>query len=199
MSYNILADSYKGHFERDVPETYLSFEYRSKIILAELKQIKPDIVFLQEVDHYQKRYQQPLIELGYDIYYLHRKDKPDGNAVGYRTDKFTLQGKHFLDFDKDHPYTKYDEYKQGNGAIFLSLKHIETGKSINVLGTHFFWDPRKEHIKFVQMYIIMNFLSANLGKDDIIIWGGDLNSKPQDNLILYITDRMMPKLDRMNT
>lgn len=37
LSYNILADAYKQYSTDGVSPTYLNFNYRSKIILAELK------------------------------------------------------------------------------------------------------------------------------------------------------------------
>ena len=37
------------------------------------------------------------------------------------------------------------------------------------------------------MYVIMKYFENNVSKDSIVIWGGDLNSSPDDNLCKYVT------------
>lgn len=56
MSYNILADEYAKEHQRElystVPWSALDWNRRKSLIVKEVDQWKPDVVCLQEVDHY---------------------------------------------------------------------------------------------------------------------------------------------------
>eukprot|EP00330_Aristerostoma_sp_ATCC50986_P009280 CAMPEP_0114580540 /NCGR_PEP_ID=MMETSP0125-20121206/4801_1 /TAXON_ID=485358 ORGANISM="Aristerostoma sp., Strain ATCC 50986" /NCGR_SAMPLE_ID=MMETSP0125 /ASSEMBLY_ACC=CAM_ASM_000245 /LENGTH=346 /DNA_ID=CAMNT_0001772155 /DNA_START=167 /DNA_END=1206 /DNA_ORIENTATION=- len=197
LSYNILAEAYSDSFSSDVHPIQLSFAYRSKIVIEEIKKLDADIFFLQEVDNYYNFYKNELKYMGYEVIFNERRNKIDGIAVGFRKKAFELISSEVINLDTDHIYEKNPEFRRGNIAIVAHLKHLETGKIVHVLGTHFFWNPRKEHIKYLQMSIIMQYFNKNYSSDDLIIWGGDLNSKPNDNNVNYVSHLIEPTAERM--
>eukprot|EP00798_Chlamydomonas_sp_ICE-L_P020510 gene20510-27300_t len=56
MTYNILADNYAHHFSqwlyRDVPKFALGWQYRKEQLVKEIVHWSPDIVLMQEVQHF---------------------------------------------------------------------------------------------------------------------------------------------------
>ena len=48
--------------------------------------------------------------MGYSLHFLYRKNSPDGNAVGFKTNKFELQKESYLYFDKNHPFENKWDY-----------------------------------------------------------------------------------------
>ena len=70
MSYNILADYHAEEKRYDkyfFSNQYLDFEYRSMLILEELKQSGADFICLQELDHVYDFYKPKLLEIGYEL------------------------------------------------------------------------------------------------------------------------------------
>lgn len=149
LSYNILAEAYSDTFSSDVHPIQLSFAYRSKIIVEEIKKLDADIFFLQEVDNYYNFYKNELKYLGYEMIFNERKNKIDGIAVGYKKSAFELVSTEVINLDIDHMFDKNPDFRRGNIAIVAHLKHLESGKIVHVVGTHFFWNPRKEHVKYL--------------------------------------------------
>jgi mRNA deadenylase, exonuclease subunit and related nucleases len=197
LSYNVLADGYSGLFASDAGSTYIDFKYRSPIVIEEIRRFNADIILLQEIDHYDDFYQPKLTELGYELIQGKRKNKIDSAVVGYKKDTFELISHKILDFNKGHKYEKNSDFIRNNVAVIAELKHKASGKIVIALGTHFFWNPKKEHVKYLQMAEVEKYLSAHYNDEDIIVWGGDLNSKPEDNNMVYLRERAPPTKERI--
>ncbi|XP_056143083.1 nocturnin [Lampris incognitus] len=102
MQWNILAQALgesKDGFVR-CPVDALNWEERKYLILAEILTYRPDILCLQEVDHYYDTFQPIMASLGYHGSFLakpwspcldvEQNNGPDGCALFYRRSRFSL-------------------------------------------------------------------------------------------------------------
>ncbi|XP_057706722.1 nocturnin isoform X2 [Corythoichthys intestinalis] len=103
MQWNILAQALgegKDGFIR-CPLEALNWKERKYLILEEILTYRPDIVCLQEVDHYYDTFQPIMASLGYHGSFLakpwspcldvEKNNGPDGCALFYRHSRFSLQ------------------------------------------------------------------------------------------------------------
>jgi len=77
------------------------------------------------------------------------------------------------------------------------LKHLKSDKKVIVIGVHTYWNPKAENIKFLQFCEVLKYISLHFTPSDAIIWGGDLNSKPYDNMVEYVIKGAEPSDERM--
>ncbi|KAM4555148.1 nocturnin isoform 1-T1 [Odontesthes bonariensis] len=103
LQWNILAQALgegKDGFIRCPPEA-LNWHERKYLILEEILTYQPDILCLQEVDHYYDTFQPIMASLGYHGSFLakpwspcldvEQNNGPDGCALFFRCSRFTLQ------------------------------------------------------------------------------------------------------------
>lgn len=103
MQWNILAQALgegKDGFIR-CPLDALNWQERKYLILEEILTYRPDILCLQEVDHYYDTFQPIMASLGYHGSFLakpwspcldvEQNNGPDGCALFYRRSRFSLQ------------------------------------------------------------------------------------------------------------
>ncbi|KAM8733354.1 nocturnin isoform 2-T3 [Acanthopagrus schlegelii] len=103
MQWNILAQALgegKDGFVR-CPLDALKWQERKYLILEEILTYRPDIVCLQEVDHYYDTFQPIMASLGYQGTFMakpwspcldvEQNNGPDGCALFYRRSRFSLQ------------------------------------------------------------------------------------------------------------
>eukprot|EP01040_Poterioochromonas_malhamensis_P012759 gene12759-13977_t len=103
LQFNILADGLSGlradlgGFSR-VKKDFMVWEYRRNLLLAEILQYDPDIITLQECDHYYDFFFPMLYSQGYDGVFapkpasacLEVSSNPDGCAIFYRRSKLKV-------------------------------------------------------------------------------------------------------------
>eukprot|EP01039_Chlorochromonas_danica_P003759 gene3759-4108_t len=90
MQFNVLADGLSGlNRERDrfsrVNSSYLDWQYRRTLLLEEISQYNPDVITMQEVDHYYDFFWPYLHEQGYIGYFAPKPTSAcleTGNADG---------------------------------------------------------------------------------------------------------------------
>lgn len=137
--------------------------------------------------------------MGYETVFKERPNlRGDGCCLGFKIGKFEMIKTEYFDFNKDHKYVKSVEYTTtANIGIISQLRHVETGKTVILIGAHLFWNPKSENVKFLQMSEILRYIDSHFKPSDAIIWGGDLNSKPYDNLVQYVLNKDAPTESRM--
>ena len=198
-SYNLLGDYYvknleaKDKYRISCTEDYIKIENRYKLIIETIKRINTDIFFLQEVDCIEEFYRKGFNDAGYEFVFKKKNSKAgDAISIIYKCDKFEYL-KH-IDIDLDnHPFQDDSVYKKGFVAVCLELFHKESKKKVIFLVTHLYHDPTVEHVRYLQTCIILEYLAKNYTKDDIIFWGGDLNSLEKDNNMQYILKKSEPE------
>jgi len=118
-------------------------------------------------------------------------------TVGYKLDKFELISSTKIDYDVGHRYEGDPLMNRGQLALVLKLKHKETGKIVNAIGTHIYFHPRYSHIKYLQVSQILAYIEKNFTEDDIVVFGGDFNMVPNDNIFAYIKNKSKPTKSRI--
>lgn len=103
LQFNLLADGLSGlredlgAFSR-AQAKHMTWQDRQHKLLYEIVQYNPDVITLQECDHYYDFFNPELLQHGYDGVFaakpvstcLEVSDKPDGCAVFYKRDKLRL-------------------------------------------------------------------------------------------------------------
>lgn len=176
MTYNILAPSYADidHYPW-CSFNDISWSSRKVRIISELKEYKPDIVCLQEVEHFQD-FENQVVELGYEQgFYTKRSGwKSDGCEIFWKKSVFREIRRESIELNdiiqelkKKLPEGPHERFKTDNIAQFVILQMVNPPSSliqsykdryIIIANSHLFWDPRYAEVKLVQAYIVANHL-----------------------------------------
>lgn len=221
MTYNILADflATKFQFPYTTPETR-NWENRKKEILKEILYYDPDVVCLQEVqttlpnqdkddvaendhlsyfvtnlsdyDHVYKRktrYKAPQ-QIGPDI----------GNVIFFKKNKFSLLAKHDIEFER----VLWKECKRDLSvrsmlmghpqvAIFLHLRHTQSGNGVFIATTHICSDYQAPYIQMRQVRACLSELQrCNKNKVPIVL-AGDFNTQPSTPIYHFLSKGYVPR------
>ena len=188
MSYNILADfNTKQQYYPYCSEKYLDIKYRAPRILAEIEQVNPDILCLQECDvKLLSEFYSPNLEvMGYSSKY-----KPNScnqnviNAICFKNSKFSFENQYNIDLNEDL-IIKDEAFKRFKDAIILNLTHNLTQKKIVIVNTQLFWNPEYEFVRYGQISKILKYIERKYSKIPFILCG-DLNCEPNSNILRYI-------------
>ncbi|XP_023696709.2 protein angel homolog 2 [Paramormyrops kingsleyae] len=201
MSYNILSQDLlqdNAYLYRHCQLPVLDWSHRLPSLLRELQQHSADILCLQEVqeDHYLKQIKPSLDSLGYHSEYKRRTGrKPDGCAVCFKRDRFSLVSCHPVEFyRRGVPLLDRD-----NVGLVLLLRPSgvapSSGRGLCVANTHLLYNPRRGDIKLAQLALLLaeiSRVSRPLGAADDtpcpVILCGDFNSVPWSPLYTFIRD-----------
>jgi mRNA deadenylase 3'-5' endonuclease subunit Ccr4 len=153
-----------------------------------------DIVCLQEVDHYEDFYKPQLEELGYEVVFEQKTGKPDGEIIAFKKDKFQLlDRKHVVKMDLQHKYQDNEEFKKGGIALFAKIQSLtKPSVVLNIVNTHLFWDPKCEHVRFLQAGLIYRTISKHFNSDEKIVMCGDFNCGPNSNSVRFLLNKTKP-------
>jgi len=207
VQYNVLADLYAS-FDRYYycPRHAMLWRFRRQNLLNEILNYQPDIICLQEVDHFDW-FQQNLARHGYCGLYKQRPDMADGSAIFYKTDRFKLIEQRGFDYNSlecpqsenssdtyyNSPRQRYAKNNVGIFALFEVLADTivtpegttkKKGDELLVATTHTYWDPQYSDLKVRQAHMLVkeieNFLLKHSEKElkTPIIIAGDFNSEP---------------------
>lgn len=205
MSYNVLAQDlllehrslYQWHDARA-----LKWDYRSRILLQEIKEANADILCFQEVQasHLDSFYSK-LKNLGYKGIFKRRSEKNvDGCAVYYKSDKFHLIESTTVEYFQDYQ-DKFCVLDRHNVAIIVKLalkKYTGTENHVVVATTHLLYNPRRHDVKLAQSQVLLaeidrvSFigLDAVNGKPKYLptIVTGDFNLQPEAAVYNFLTE-----------
>lgn len=227
VCYNILADVFAtSDFARTTlfpfcPEYVLSMSYRKQLIVKELLGYHADFICLQECGmKLFNTYLRPILKLhGYEGFFdLKLGAMPEGEAFFYRTDRYSHV--------KDLTVSVRDAmYMDCNGDILAELAnapeilesiHKKTAigqihvlretcgekdrRQICVLNTHLYYKRFSQHVRILQMAILVNYLEAQLanmedGENTTVLVCGDLNSLRNDTLLKYLAGTIVDSND----
>ncbi|XP_070804542.1 nocturnin isoform X2 [Pituophis catenifer annectens] len=188
MQWNILAQALgegKDNFIQ-CPMEALRWEERKCLILEEILAYQPDILCLQEVDHYFDTFQPLLSRLGYQCTFLPKpcspcldvecNNGPDGCALFFLKDRFTLIN------STDIRLTAM-KFKTNQVAIVQILKCNETGKLFCVAVTHLKARNGWERFRSAQGADLLENLQQITQDAEIpLIVCGDFNAEPTEEV-----------------
>lgn len=183
FQWNLLSQAlgqYNDHFI-NCPEAALEWHNRRFHIIEEIIEYCPDIICLQEVDHF-NFLKYILGTQGYvgtffpkpdsPCIYIDGNNGPDGCAIFYRKSKFDL-------ISRECRILEIWRVQSNQVALLLILKIQETGQEICLVTTHL--KARKgallATLRNEQGKDLMQFLSNHCG-DRPIIMCGDFNAEP---------------------
>ncbi|KAI8114950.1 Nocturnin [Lucilia cuprina] len=183
LQWNLLSQTLGQNNDGFVrcPEEALTWENRKFLIVQEILQNNPDIICLQEVDHY-KFLQNILGTQNYEgiffpkpdspCLYIEENNGPDGCAIFYKRDKFEL--KNF-----DTRILEVWRVQSNQVAIAANLKIKATGREICVCTTHL----KARHgsllskLRNEQGRDLIRFVKQFAG-DRAVMLCGDFNAEP---------------------
>lgn len=194
VQYNVLADAYvnKERYYYCKNES-LEWEYRKWSLLSEIAKYKPDVLCLQELDHFEFWDEQLQLHGFRGVYLKRPSEKTDGIAVFYNQSKFKMLDTHIVDYNMinnlDGVRSPEIEmrYKRNNVGLLVHLETLSKSnsksKSFVVATTHTYWDPRLADLKLRQSHMLLQeiqyFLRKNFISNDHVIISGDFNSTPE--------------------
>ncbi|KAL0967456.1 hypothetical protein UPYG_G00252470 [Umbra pygmaea] len=200
MSYNILSQDLlqdNNYLYKHCNVFILNWEHRLSNILKELKEHSADIMCLQEVqqDHYEEQIKPALEALGYQSEYKRRTgQKPDGCAVAFKKDTFSLLSIHPVEFFRQGvPLLDKDNI----GLVLLlrpsgSFRHEAC---VCVATTHLLYNPRRGDIKLAQLAVLLAEISSVSrlpdGSTCPIVLCGDFNCVPWSPLYNFVREQSL--------
>ncbi|GAQ92102.1 CCR4-NOT transcription complex subunit 6 [Klebsormidium nitens] len=190
VSYNILSSQLAADHAPElywhVPPAVLAWENRRRAILQELRQLAPDIISLQEVDHFDE-IQADLASLGYEGTFKGRTgaEMTDGCATFWKADAFSLVAVEELEFR--------DLNLRENVALLAVLKHQAApdapARLLVVANTHILFNPKRGDIKLAQLRHLLaqahELAQQHAGAPVLVM--GDFNSSPESALYQYLS------------
>ncbi|KAM9798275.1 LOW QUALITY PROTEIN: protein angel homolog 2 [Neosynchiropus ocellatus] len=197
LSYNILSQQLledNAYLYRHCPPQVLSWDHRLPNLLAEIQQLDPDVLCLQEVqeDHYQDRIRPALQAQGFQCEFKKRTgSKPDGCAVAFRAARLSLVSSHPVEF-----YRPGDALlDRDNVGVVLLLRPGGPGSvapPLCVANTHPALQPRRGDVKLAQLAVLLAEIrrvatAAPDGSLCPVLLCGDLNSTPWSPLYSFLT------------
>ncbi|KAJ8247783.1 hypothetical protein GJAV_G00250250 [Gymnothorax javanicus] len=189
MQWNILAQALgegKDSFVRCPPEA-LNWAERKYLILEEILTYRPDILCLQEVDHYFDTFRPVLQSLGYHGSFCPKpwslcldvedNNGPDGCALFFRRDRFQL-------VESASVCLFAAMLKTNQVAIIQTLRCRATGRALCVAVTHLKARSGWERLRSAQgSDLLRNLQAATGGSDGVpLLVCGDFNAEPSEDV-----------------
>ncbi|XP_030001085.1 nocturnin-like isoform X3 [Sphaeramia orbicularis] len=197
MQWNILAQALgegKDGFIR-CPLDALNWQERKYLILEEILTYRPDILCLQEVDHYYDTFQPIMSGLGYHGSFLakpwspcldvEQNNGPDGCALFYRRSRFSLQATAHLRLSAMMLPTN-------QVAIVQTLTCRATGRQLCVAVTHLKARSGWERLRSAQgtdlLHSLRTITSQTAGGQNQVVSAlplvvcGDFNAEPSEDV-----------------
>jgi len=148
------------------------------------------------LDHYLDFYKKELTALGYKNVFLRKNNsKHDGCLIGVKRDRLDIMESVELDMNLNHEYEKEPDFQRGSVALLAKIRDIRDPKiTLSVVCTHIFWDPKFEHVKYLQMSLICKLLENTVKETDNLVVCGDFNSTPNTNVVNLLMTKGIPVL-----
>ncbi|XP_018013286.1 nocturnin-like isoform X2 [Hyalella azteca] len=192
MQWNVLAQALGAHADNFVmcPKEALCWDTRRFRILEEILVHQPDIVCLQEVDHF-SLLERVLGSQGYEGFFVPKPDSPciyvpensgpDGCALFYRTAKFKLIEQHSR-------ILEVWRVQSNQVALLVTLRERQSQREFTVLTTHL---KAKQgallaSLRNEQGKDLLEFLEQHRGGRPAVLCG-DLNAEPSEPVYATLT------------
>ncbi|XP_046866568.1 nocturnin isoform X2 [Drosophila willistoni] len=199
LQWNILSQTLGQHNDGFVrcPEEALTWQHRKYLIVQEILQNQPDVICLQEVDHF-KFLQTVLGSQNYagiffpkpdsPCLYIEQNNGPDGCAIFYKRDKFQLMG-------YDTRILEVWRVQSNQVAIATRLRIKSSGQEFCVCTTHL----KARHgallakLRNEQGRDLIRFVKQFAGESPLLLCG-DFNAEPIEPIYATILNCDLMKL-----
>lgn len=211
MSWNILADTaVQDHYEtlyRQVPSVFLDWNGRKYKVLKEIEALRPHILCLQEVDHFEEL-KEDLRFKGYDgIFKARTGNRVDGCATFWLREEFELVESESIEFcelglrDNVALLTTLQSRSE-TSEVPKKLKKVEidskgereggretTSKKLVVTNIHVLFNPKRGDMKLGQVRVLLEKAKEVSGKFEgaPVISTGDFNFTPCSGVYEFLS------------
>lgn len=204
-----MADCYAhGAFASQVKDySVIEWSHRSKRILTILRSCNPDVVCLQEVDHFEEDFKPFFASMNYNVVYVQRSGREDGVLIAVKQKKFEIVQEHVVQFDDLANFggtwcsqSQRYRYRKQNVALILLIKTrtldadegLSRNFSFTVCTTHMHWNPAMPQVKLAQARYLLERISYVRNDNGLppnsSILTGDFNSFPKSKVYVCMTD-----------
>ncbi|CAK8988501.1 2' [Durusdinium trenchii] len=197
MTYNLLADAYKHHFDKMYsycPGEFLDLNYRASLQLQEVLAQDPDVLCLQEVDSkmFWEFWKPQLSDTHVGFLTLKKGGAAEGCAsfVKRGIDVRSFEEISFRDLASNSEWV--EELERTMPSLGSALRGVKTvaqvlrlSNGITVANTHLFYHPHAGHVRCVQAKQLVEKLGIDNDDDDDddskgVVICGDLNAQHFD-------------------
>lgn len=188
MQWNVLAQALGEGTDNFIkcPMEALKWEERKYLILEEIVTYRPDILCLQEVDHFFDTFQPVLSRMGYQCTFLPKpwspcldvqhNNGPDGCALFFLKDRFQLVSSNNIRLTAL-------SLKTNQVAIAETLQCNETGRLLCIAVTHLKARTGWERFRSDQgSNLLQNLQDITQGANIPLIICGDFNAEPTEDV-----------------
>ncbi|EFA02304.2 Protein angel homolog 1-like Protein [Tribolium castaneum] len=200
MTYNVLAQDLVNQH----PYLYalhrkdsLKWDTRWNNLLAEIRNLNPDILCLQEVQNtHLDQYFSTLDTLGYQGLYKQRTGpRTDGCAIYYKPHLLTLLEHETVEYNQ--PTTRLLD--RDNVAIIAKFaSKSRPSHPFVVATTHLLYNPKRQDVRLAQTQLLLaeiDRIAFNSSTYLPVILTGDLNSTPDSALYKFISSGFLRRED----
>lgn len=170
LQFNTLADHLSDWFPHTNP-SYLKWEYRKERLIDIILENEPDIIGLEEVDHFQDWFEPKLIENGYQCYFYAKRESLDGMVIAFKESRFDI-----IEYKKEY-YT----LENSQGYIMARLYDKLTMKILSIFVTHLKAKPGFESIRSQQALKLVQEKNLYRSYGDVVLTFCDLNDIPNSD------------------
>lgn len=188
MQWNTLADALSSSSPTEnfikCPAVALEWSNRKLRSLQEILTFDPDVIALQEVDHFEDYYLPSLKELGYHGLFVPKRDSPclkfdhnsgpDGCALFYDTERFSLIN------HTDVALKDLDGNLSSQVALIANLFDKVQGRTLCCGVAHFKAKESFRDLRLNQGNDLLKCITESLGDDKTVIICGDFNAEPSE-------------------
>ena len=178
-----LSDSSPTENFHKVPSECLAWPYRQAGIEAQIKELNPDIICLQEVDHFEDNTAPLLKSMGYAGLFHPKIDSPclrnprnsgpDGIAIFFKENKYKMvkNSSHLLKTETGQPR---------NPFLAIALERVGSGKSLFVATLHLKAKKGFEEMRLAQSRDALSYIGEYTKDIDHFVLCGDFNGIPEE-------------------
>lgn len=218
MTYNMLAQGLVRRKLFPTSGAALKWDWRSKTLLDEIIHYSPDLICMQEVDHFQYKsfWRDELAKHGYRSNFHRNESKTHGVCIVFRSEIFLCPHQSFISYDKPCDGVPGARRNTENVGLLNYLEFqpdvvkmypgIRSGLIVGT--THLFWHPFGTFERTRQCYLILRkFQEFTTTLRTVIrdqrgfytFFAGDMNSQPFDSPYLSMTAKPVEYKGRAKT
>eukprot|EP01031_Cornospumella_fuschlensis_P032546 gene32546-39352_t len=168
--------------------------------IHEKASLSVDVLCMQEVDHYEDFYTNLFESFGYGTVYMQRPSKDDGCLIAYRNDRFELRDVMRVNLDSlgyldaNAQQKGRSKFAKQNVAVLALFNERGSTKSFISATCHLHWNPHLQEVKYAQALHVLSQLQQFRQQygNPPVIWTGDFNSLPYDDVYKLITSPASP-------
>lgn len=158
---NVLADRLAppSAFPHTDPAV-LTWAHRKDLLLQQITSLDPDVVCLEEVDHYEDHFRPAMASHGYEGFFKVKNGEgdADGCALFFKSARFELVAHRAIDFEGSHTQVAL--------IVRLRLRSEQDGRDLCVAATHLKAKPGFEEKRLEQGILLLRSALAFIGGGD---------------------------------